>query len=141
MIKVDASLLWQMANFIILILALNYVLFKPIRRVLLQRKQKIKDLGDSAGAAATGAKERAEALAAGIKEARERGLQKKEELLQAAAGEEKALIEKINKKAAQDLAAAKKKIESEIDDVRAALKKEIGGFAKAIGEKILGRAV
>ena len=141
MIKVDASLLWQMANFIILIFALNYVLFKPIRRMLLQRKEKMKDLSDSAGAAATGAKEKAEALAAGIKEARERGLQKKEELLQAAAGEEKALIEKINKKAAQDLAAAKKKIESEIDDVRAALKKEIGGFAKAIGEKILGRAV
>ena len=37
----DISLLFQIANFLFLIWALNTILFKPIRKILRERKEKI----------------------------------------------------------------------------------------------------
>ena len=44
MVSIDGSLFIQIANFIFLILVLNMVLFKPIRKVLVQRQEKISGL-------------------------------------------------------------------------------------------------
>jgi F-type H+-transporting ATPase subunit b len=64
-----------------------------------------------------------------------------EVLMQAAADEEREIIEKINKKAQADLAEVRKKIAKDAEDVRASLQQEIDAFAEAIGEKIIGRAI
>jgi len=46
MIKVipDISVLYQMVNFLVLLFVLNLVLYKPIRKVLLDRKAKIEGM-------------------------------------------------------------------------------------------------
>jgi F-type H+-transporting ATPase subunit b len=62
-------------------------------------------------------------------------------LVQTAAEEEKAIIEKINQKAQAELVEMREKIAKDAETVRATLQKEIDVFADAIGEKILGRAV
>ena len=48
-------------------------------------------------------------------------------------------LEKINKKAQDDLAQMRDKIAMEADNVRISLQKEVDVFANAIGQKILGR--
>jgi len=102
----DWSTLIQIANFIFLIFILNIILYKPIRSVLIQRKEKITGL--------------------------EEGIE---------AEEEKEIIEKINKKAQANLAEVRQKIAKDAEEAKKSLLKEIDGFANAIGEKILGRAV
>lgn len=131
----------QIVNFLFLIWVLNLILYRPIRRVLLQRKDKITGLEESIDAASKDVLDKESAYASGIKEARAKGMQAKENLLTAAADEERQIIEKINAKAQAELAKVREKVAQEADDARASLMQEIDGFAEAIGQKILGRAI
>lgn len=141
MISIDKSLVIQIVNFVFLIWILNIVLYKPIRRILLQRKEKISGLEQSIQTSLRDAKEKDETLLAGIKSAREMGLKEKEALLNSAAEDEKRIIKAIQKKAEAQLAAVRQQVEQEAENVRIVLQEEIDQFAEAIGEKILGRPV
>ena len=137
----DESVFIQIVNFLLIIWILNLVLYKPIRNILIQRKEKIAGLDENIETMNRDAKEKDDAFASGIKEARSKGLKEKEALLQEGADEEREIIEKINQKAQADLAEMREKIAKDAEDVRTTLQKEIDAFANAIGEKILGRAV
>ena len=139
MIKVDVSVFIQIVNFLFLIWALNLVLYKPIRKVLLERKEKVEGLEQSIENFNISAQEKEDAFALGIKDARSKGQIEKELLLSAAQNEEKQLLEKINKKAQDDLAQMRDKIAKEAENVRISLHNEVDAFANAIGQKILGR--
>jgi F-type H+-transporting ATPase subunit b len=141
MIKVDGSLFIQIVNFLFLIWVLNIILYKPIRNILLKRKEKIEGLQQSIDISNKDASERDSAFAQGIREARAKGLKEKDSLMAAASEEEKNMIEEINKKAQADLAEVQGKIKRDAEAVRTVLQKEVGDFAKAIGQKLLGRAV
>jgi F-type H+-transporting ATPase subunit b len=137
----DASVLIQIVNFVFLIWALNMVVYKPIRNILVQRKKKSDDLQKRIDACHDGSKDKENAWAAGIREARSKGVGLKDALIQTASDEEKAIISRINEKAAQDLDDIRNKIAKNVDDVRTSLEKEINVFVEAIGRKILGRVV
>jgi F-type H+-transporting ATPase subunit b len=141
MISIDGSLFIQIANFLLMIFVLNILVYKPIRGVLRQRKEKIEGLEAGIENLIGEAEEKKEAFSSGIKNARTRGLKEKEALIQAAADEEKAILEKISIKAQEELISVRKKIVDEMESVRASLFKQTNEFAKQIGEKILGRAV
>ena len=137
----DWTLFIQMANFLLIVWVLNIILFRPIRNILIQRKEKIVNLEQNIENSDKGAKEKNEAFDSGIREARTKGLNEKNALLNEAAGQEREIIDKINQKAQADLAEVREKIAKDAEAVRASLQKEIDTFASAIGEKILGRAV
>ncbi|MCU0614446.1 MAG: ATPase [Desulfobacterales bacterium] len=141
MIKVDGSLFIQIVNFLFLIWIMNVVLYKPIRNVLIRRKEKMGGLEQNIVSAVNDAKEKEESFANGIKEARSRGMKKKDALIQEATQEEKRIVEEINKKAQANMTEIREKISKEAEGVQASLQKEIDSFAQAIGEKILGRAI
>lgn len=141
MIKVDGSLFIQIVNFLFLIWIMNVVLYKPIRNVLIRRKEKMGGLEQNIARAVNDAMEKEEAFANGIKEARSRGMKKKDALIQEATQEEKKIVEEINQKAQANMMEIREKISKEAKGVQASLQKEIDSFAQAIGEKILGRAI
>jgi F-type H+-transporting ATPase subunit b len=137
----DWTLFVQIANFLLIVWVLNIVLFKPIRKILIQRKEKVTSLEQNVEASDKEAKEKNEAFDSGIRDARAKGLNEKSVLLNEAADEEREIVDKINQKAQADLAEVREKIAKDAEAVRASLQKEIETFASAIGEKILGRAV
>ena len=140
MVSVDASVFIQIVNFIFLVFVLNIVLYKPIRKVLIQRNEKITGLEQGVDAADRDAKEKDDAFMSGVKDARANGLKEKEILLQEASGEEKKILEKINKKAQANLAEVREKIAKDAESVGKSLHQELDVFANEIGQKILGRA-
>jgi F-type H+-transporting ATPase subunit b len=140
MISIDGSLFIQIINFLFLIGVLNFVLYKPIRKILIQRKEKIAGLEQSIDARNSDAKEKDDAFTSGLKEARARGMGEKEALMQTATDEEKVIIEKINQKAQADLAEVREKVAKDSESVRATLQEELDDIATAISHKILGRA-
>ncbi|MBC8199834.1 MAG: ATPase [Desulfobacterales bacterium] len=140
MVSVDGSLFIQIANFIFLIWVLNVVLYKPIRKVLTQRKEKITGFEQRIDTIGKDVKEKDDAFSLGIKEARAKGLNEKGVLLQEAADEEREIIEKINKKAQANLAEIRAKIAKDVESVGKSLQQELDVFANEIGQKILGRA-
>ncbi len=137
----DGSVIVQIANFLLLIWALNMVLYKPIRNMLAQRKEKVTGLEQNIDALATDARKKDEAYAGGIKEARSKGLKHKQALIDKAAEEEKKLIGEINQKAQNNLNQIRIKITADTESARVALEKEVDVFAEIIGKKILGRAI
>jgi F-type H+-transporting ATPase subunit b len=140
MVSVDGSLFIQIFNFIFLIWILNVVLYKPIRKVLIQRNEKITGLEQRIDTVGKDVKEKDDAFSLGIKEARAKGLNEKGALLQEAADEEREIIEKINKKAQANLAEIRAKIAKDVENVSESLRQELDSFAESIGQKILGRA-
>ena len=141
MVSLDSTVFIQIINFIFLIWALNTVLYKPIRNILSQRKQKIAGLEEGIDQFSQSAVQKDQALKLGIKEAREKGNREKEALENAARQEEIKLIEKINEKARGDLAEIRERIVRETEQARKTLLKEVDGFAAEISRRILGRTV
>jgi F-type H+-transporting ATPase subunit b len=140
MVSVDGSIVLQIVNFLLLIWILNLVLYKPIRKILLERKEKMVGMQSDIDGSAQQVKSIEDAYADGVRQARAAGQKKKEILMQAAADEEKAIIGKINDTAQAELKAVREKITQDMGTVKAALEDEIDAFADAIGKKILGRA-
>ena len=140
MISLDGSLFIQIINFLFLIWALNVVLYKPIRNILIQRKEKITGLEQNIDASNIDIKEKDDAFISGLKEARAKGMGEKDALIQVAADEEKMIIEKINQKAQADLAEVREKVAKDAEGVRVSLQEELDDIAIAISHKILGRA-
>ena len=140
MISLDWSLFIQIINFLFLIWALNVVLYKPIRNILIQRKEKIACLEQNIDACHSDIKGKDDAFTSGLKESRAKGMGEKDALIQAATDEEKMIIEKINQKAQADLAEVREKVAKDTESVRASLQEELDDIAIAISHKILGRA-
>jgi len=137
----DGSVIIQIVNFLFAIWVLNILLYRPIRKILTQRKEKVDGLELAIETSNNDVREKDDAFATGIKEARARGSKEKEALLQQAADEEKSIIADINRKAQAELAQIREQIKKDAEVVRKSLLSEIDDFANQISQKILGRAV
>ena len=141
MVSIDQSLFIQIINFLILIWVLNMILYKPIRNILTQRKEKVSGLEQNITALGQEAEQQDKAYEVGIRNARSKGKKEKEAMMEAASAEEKTVLEKINAQAQADLAEVKSKIAKDVEQVESALQNQVDDFAAAITQKILGRAV
>lgn len=141
MVSVDMSVFIQIANFLCLIWVLNIVLYRPIRKILLERKNKVSGLEESVENFSKSAKEKDSEYDSGIKAARSKGMAEKATLIQIAEEEEKAIIAKINEKAQEDIAKVREEIAKDTEAAKNQLLKQVDMFASEIGKKILGRAV
>ena len=137
----DWTVALQLANFLLILWILNRILYRPIRNILRQRKEKMDGLELSIQTYNQDAQEKDEAFATGIKEARAKGLTEKEALLQSAAEEEKKVIAKVNENAQAELADIRQKISQEAQTAKAALQTKVEEFAGDICQKIIGRTV
>lgn len=137
----DGSLIIQIANFLLIIWILNLILYRPIRNILRQRKEKIEGLELRIETYNEDAQKKDDAFASGIQEARTKGLKEKETLLQSAAEEEKQIIADVNTKAQAELAEIRKKIVKDAEAASASLHEKVDEFANDICQKILGRKV
>ena len=140
MVSVDWTIYVQIVNFLVLIFILNFVLYKPIRNILRQRKAKMEGLADRISSTAKEAEDKNQAFSDGIKNARAKGQKEKEALVLKAAEEERLIIDDINSKARADLEDVKAQIAKDAGSVKQELEKEIDTFANTISQKILGRA-
>ncbi len=141
MVSIDYTLFIQMANFIILIIILNAILYKPIRQILIERKKKIQTYKEDIETVQRDASESDQTFQAKISEARLQGVQEKETLKQTGQEEEKRLTDEINRKAQAELEAVRAQIAKDAEDARRRLEGEIKTFSGTIAEKMLGRAV
>lgn len=141
MIELNLAFFVQLVNFGILVLVLNIFLYKPIRKVLADRRQVI----DSAREKAVSVDEEVQAkmtqYEGRLREAKtEAGLRRAEALKQAQL-EETAVLEKARKEAADSLASIRSRVAKEATDARELLKKQAESLSGDICEKILGRSL
>ena len=75
MVSVDGSIVLQIANFLLLIWILNMVLYKPIRKILLERKEKMVGMQSDIDGSAQQVQSKEDAYVEGVRQARAAGQQ------------------------------------------------------------------
>lgn len=137
----DISVIIQICNFLVLIWALNIILYRPIRKIIQQRKEKVESFETTIDTYNSDIQEKDEAFTSGLKAARAKGLSKKDALMQEGIDEEKKIIENVNANAQAELLEVREKIARDVEATRTSLQQKIDEFANDITQKILGRAV
>ncbi len=135
----DKTCIWQIVNFLVLIWALNLILYRPIRKILTRRQDHMAGLDKNIEQFKRDTEDKESTFADGIKEARADGMKAKNALLEEGAAEEKKIIERISQKAQQTIADNKAKVAEDVKKAAAELQQEVEAFAVEIGRKILGR--
>ncbi|MEW6076256.1 MAG: ATP synthase F0 subunit B [Thermodesulfobacteriota bacterium] len=135
----DQSCILQIINFLVLIWALNIILYRPMRSIVAKRQEHMSGLDKDIEQAKKELSEKENAYAGAIKEAKTDGMKAKNALLEEGTAEENKIIEEINQKAQQALADNKARIAQDVKKAAADLQKEVEAFAADIGRKILGR--
>jgi len=137
----NISVLIQIANFLFLIWALNMILYRPIRKMLQHRKEKVQSFENTIATFDQDIQEKDAAFISGQKAARAKGIKEKEALMQSAIDEENKILADLNAKAQEEFAEVREKIKRDVEVARDSLQKKVDEFANDISQKILGRAV
>jgi F-type H+-transporting ATPase subunit b len=141
MIDINSTLLIQLANFIVLLIALNFILYRPLRKVMLEREEEI----GGAFTDAKNAQERTQSLLeqynASLAEAKQKSTATYNALYQQGLDGQRDLIAGERAKATELLDKAKSEIAVAADAARADLKQEARRLSQDIAGKLLGRGV
>ena len=141
MIKLDWTLFLQFANFMILMVVLNALLFKPLRAALQARREAI----ERSKAKVHDIDEQVQAQIARyetqLQEARLQGAQERATLRKAGQEEEARILGAANQTAAEKLQTIKEQIQQEAGTARQVLRDETEDLAREIAGKVLGRAI
>lgn len=141
MINLDIAFVFQLVNFLVLVLLLNIFLFKPIRKQLADRSALISGAKLKSAAVDKEVQEKLASYEARMREIRagaadERGVLKKE-----AQAQEAAILEKARVESSETLASIKAKVAQEAQEARRLLKESAETLSADICEKVLGRSL
>lgn len=141
MINVDVTLFIQMANFLLLLVLMNLVLYRPIRRLVAQRNELVSKQRAGIDKAESEAQRALREFEERLKAARAAGREKIQELKEAAYRTEKDLLSMATEEAAKEVQAVRERVQKEIGQVRAQLQAQIQEFSKEMAQRILGRSL
>jgi F-type H+-transporting ATPase subunit b len=141
MIDINISLLYQLINFIVLLIALNFILFKPIRRIMQEREQGISSALEDAKAAQNRMQSLLEHYNASLAESKQKATSAYNAIYQQGLDAQRDMISTERTKAGEMLDKARAEIAAAANSARADLKKEAERLSQDITSKLLGRAV
>jgi F-type H+-transporting ATPase subunit b len=141
MIDINITLLYQLVNFIVLLIALNVILFKPIRRIMQERAQGV----SAAFSDAKTAQERVQGLLeqynASLAEAKQKAAAAYNTSYQQGLDAQRDMIAAERTRGSELLDKARAEITAASGSARTELRKEAERLSREITLKLLGRAV
>jgi len=137
----DLSLYIQIINFLVLLLILNFILYRPVRKILNERKIKMDGFAQAREDFETRAVHSNQKLQELNDSAKQQGTQAKTSLVQEALTGQEHLLQEAASAAQQKVAKDRTEINSQEAAARRALEQELDLFSKALAEKILRRSL
>jgi F-type H+-transporting ATPase subunit b len=141
LINVDKSLSVQMINFLILLVILQRLLYKPFLAKMAERTAAIKTSLEQAKAAQAAAARQQEENEARLRAAYAEAAAIREQALREAAEESRKHIETAQAQARKLVDETKAQLDGEIRRAREELRREVGDLAVAAAEKLLRRTL
>jgi len=141
MLEINSTFFFQIGNFLLLLLLLNIILFRPIRRIMIQRDEEVDSLQKSIEDYQGRSEQNEKNIEEGMVLARKDGFAEKEKFKGAGLEEEKVVLQGANSSVEEKLGKAKSEMEMKMADVRKALDDQVAGFSTELAEKILGRSI
>ncbi len=138
MIDLDYSFLIQLANFLITLLVLNFLMFGPIREIIKRRAElmngqmgKIEQFTDQADSKMKGYEK-------ALDEARRAGMDVRNALKEQGQQEEQKILSEAGKVAASTMKEARDEISAEKGEAMKVLDGQVDEFAQKVTAKVLG---
>lgn len=139
MISVDWTLGLQFLNFIVLLLILNKLLYRPLKNIIAQRREKIENSHSRAKELEADIDEKMKRYQQQLGDAKTLANEERNKLKKAASEEEAALLSEAHGKATARLRAIKDQVAGEAEAASTTLKGEAKSLAGQIASKVLGR--
>lgn len=141
MVDINLTLFVQMANFLVLIVILNYLLYKPILGILDKRKMRLDESEGEIKRLNETVEKKAAEYEEKLRLAKQDALDKKSEILKEAADSAKAIIDERRNKIPAMLAEFQGKVGQEVEAARRILTDQSQRISAEIAEKVLGRSL
>lgn len=140
MIDINISVFIQMANFLVLLVLLNFVLYRPLRAILKQRRERMEGLAAEAQSFHLKREETDQELTQGRHKARAEGGAVRNELRDQGQAREKELLAKIQSEMDAESAQMAEQISAQIAQARQELMGQVESYSRVAAQKILGRS-
>jgi F-type H+-transporting ATPase subunit b len=141
MLEFNFTLVIQIINFLVLLFLLNIILYKPIRKIMGQRREEMstaeKVIADLLDGYSRSSKELEQDMAA----ARKDGFKEKEDRKNQGRDEESKMVQKAIDTVSEKISKSREDITRNMTGLRQSLDKEISLFSQELAEKVLGRSI
>ena len=141
MLDINYTLVIQLCNFLLLLFLLNIFLYRPIRRIMAQRKEEVNSLQRMIEDFQNGSEQNEKGIEENMIQARKEGFGEKENLRGQGQQEEQVILDEVNKNVEERMGKAKEEMESKMAAVRKALQDQTAAFSTELAEKVLGRTI
>ena len=141
MIELNLAFFVQLVNFGILVLVLNIFLYKPLRKVLADRRLVVDGAREKAAAVDLEVQEKMALYEVRLRDAKAVAAERRAESLKQAQAEETSVLEKARAEATASLGTIRSRVAKEAADARVLLKQQAELLSVDISEKILGRSL
>jgi len=141
LISIDKSLAVQMVNFLLLLLLLWRLLYKPFVAKMHERAAVIKQALEEAQLARTEAERQQKEHATRLREAYSEAQAIRDAALKEAAEEQRKLVEAARVEARRLVESARAQMEADIRRAREELQREVGDLATSVAERLIKRSL
>ena len=141
LLEINYTFLIQIVTFLLLLLFMNIILYKPIRRILVKRDEKTKSLEKTIGDYEDRSAKNDRDLEDNMLQARKDGFAEKEVLKSNGMDEGKKLLGETNSLVETKIGKAKDEVGVKMADVRKDLESQISGLSRELAEKVLSRSI
>lgn len=141
LISLDKSLIVQWINFIVLLLILTKLLYRPLLAKMAERSQAIRQSLEEAQAARAQAQRQQEENEQRLRQAHAEAAAIREQALREAAEEARRQIEAAQARARKLVDDARAQLEADVRSARAELRREVAELATAVAEKLVRQSL
>lgn len=138
MIDLNITLVFQLINFIITILVLNWLLIAPIRKVLRERRASLDGLAGDAATFEGNAAEKLAAYEAKLAEARADAVAERENMRGEGLSKEAGILSSAYEQAENLLSQQRKELTEETESAESALRTQVPALAGQVVARVLG---
>ncbi|MCF8054167.1 MAG: ATP synthase F0 subunit B [Deltaproteobacteria bacterium] len=131
----------QAASFVLLVLVLNFVMFKPILKFVAQREQHLLDAQSEVDELRRQAEQKVADYEKALARAKSLAVEERNRLVEVGSEEAKRLLDKERSEIPALLEQFQRRLTSELDLARGVLQNHSAKLAEEIATKVLGRSV
>ena len=141
MIQIDYSLSLQIINFILLIIILNYLLYKPLLGAIDKRKKAVDESEEEINRLNRVVEEKMAAYEAKLQSSKINAMKKNKEIIKDGSEKAKTIIDEASKEISIMTEEFYKKMDKEVQAAKEFLTTQTQSLSYEIAEKVLGRRI
>ncbi|MBW2544073.1 MAG: ATP synthase F0 subunit B [Deltaproteobacteria bacterium] len=141
MVELNYTVWIQMANFLLLILLLNFLLYKPVLKIIEKRDKKIEESNEEVRSLDETIKRKMARYEEQIRQARTEAAAQRDEIEKEGTEQGEVITGKVRNEISKKMEDFKADMQKEADEARGVLRDQTRTIAGEISEKILGRGI